>query len=173
MMLFNVYDNGDGKLDLPRFLKLCDSFAAKKNYWEMLSKLQLPKKVTEKCTRASVPFLRNILEHRITEIVMSTLILANAILVITELILSFNQPFWWSWTSWSIDTALLSIFTIEIILRFIAYGCYEFWLNKWNVFDFFVIGLAIIAKIVFEVIFATAALGMTVGEEPCSVFFDI
>jgi two pore calcium channel protein 3 len=49
-----------------------------------------------------------------------------------------------------IEWAFLAVFTLEILLKMYAFGFYMFFGKKWNIFDFVIIGAALIFDIVDE-----------------------
>ncbi len=43
----------------------------------------------------------------------------------------------------TLDRLILSVFVIELLTKLLAYGL-RFWRNPWNIFDFFVVGIALV-----------------------------
>lgn len=43
----------------------------------------------------------------------------------------------------TLDRLVLSVFVIELLAKLLAYGL-RFWRNPWNIFDFFVVGIALV-----------------------------
>lgn len=78
---------------------------------------------------------------------ITLLILVNVILLGVEVDISTTAPLddmpRWFFT---VNASITCIFVMEIALKFVAYGCKEFWLGedyRWNIFDFAVVVMSV------------------------------
>ncbi|WP_018144169.1 MULTISPECIES: ion transporter [unclassified Thioalkalivibrio] len=94
---------------------------------------------------SETPTLRARLEHfieaRLTQRFIIGLILLNALTLGLET--SDTVMGWMGPVILSADAIILSIFTAEVLAKLFVYRL-RFWRNPWNVFDFFVVGIALI-----------------------------
>lgn len=149
--------DGSGIISVLQFLKLCDQYAQSSSIIHKIMRFRIPESISSRVNRFRSTSLRLKLENRYVEILMASLVLLNAVLVVATVIYPDDAILWWRWTAFSIDTALLLIFLVELVLRFIGFGLIDFWKDKWNLFDFFIIGFAIASKI------AEPILEVTIG----------
>ena len=78
---------------------------------------------------------------------ITLLILVNVILLGVEVDISTTAPLdamprWF----FSVNASITCIFVMEIALKFVAYGCKEFWLGedcRWNIFDFAIVVMSV------------------------------
>ena len=93
-------------------------------------------------TRSLRARLTRIVEAHLTQRLIIALILLNALTLGLEtsdtVMASFAGP-----VVGGADKLILAVFTIEVLAKMFAYGT-RFWRNPWNVFDFFVVGIALI-----------------------------
>jgi len=86
--------------------------------------------------------LTQVVEAHLTQRLIIALILLNALTLGLEtsstVMASFAGP-----VIGVADKVILAIFTIEVLAKMFAYGT-RFWRNPWHVFDFFVVGIALI-----------------------------
>ncbi|WP_018950404.1 ion transporter [Thioalkalivibrio sp. ALMg11] len=94
---------------------------------------------------SETPTLRARLEHfieaRLTQRFIIGLILLNALTLGLET--SDTVMGWMGPVILSADAIILSIFTAEVLAKLFVYRL-RFWRNPWHVFDFFVVGIALI-----------------------------
>jgi voltage-gated sodium channel len=85
--------------------------------------------------------LRAVVEHPSVQRFVITVIVLNAVVLALETspaVMDRVGPL-----LLTLDTAALSIFVVELGLKLIAHG-WRFWRDPWNVFDFIVVGLALV-----------------------------
>jgi voltage-gated sodium channel len=86
--------------------------------------------------------LTRVIEAHLTQRLIIALILLNALTLGLEtsptVMASFAGP-----VIGVADRLILAVFTVEVLAKLIAYGT-RFWRNPWHVFDFFVVGIALI-----------------------------
>ncbi|WP_018873259.1 ion transporter [Thioalkalivibrio sp. ALJ16] len=85
--------------------------------------------------------LEGFIEARLTQRFIIGLILLNALtlgLETSETVMGWMAP-----VILGADAIILSIFTAEVLAKLFVYRL-RFWRNPWNVFDFFVVGIALI-----------------------------
>ncbi|ADC72198.1 Ion transport protein [Thioalkalivibrio sp. K90mix] len=85
--------------------------------------------------------LGQFIEARLTQRAIIALILLNALTLGLET--SDTVMAWMGPVILAADTIILSIFTAEVLAKLFVYRL-SFWRNPWNVFDFFVVGIALI-----------------------------
>ena len=85
--------------------------------------------------------LTRMVEAHLTQRLIIGLILLNALTLgletFDEVMASFAGP-----VIRVADALILTVFTVEVLAKMIAYGR-RFWRNPWHVFDFFVVGIAL------------------------------
>jgi voltage-gated sodium channel len=82
-----------------------------------------------------------LVESPITQRLIITLILLNALTLGLETSeRAMDMAGVWLKT---LDRLVLSVFVIELLAKLLAYGL-RFWRNPWNIFDFFVVGIALV-----------------------------
>ncbi len=82
-----------------------------------------------------------VVEARLTQRIIIALILLNAVTLGLETsvtAMAFAGP-----VLITVDRLILAIFTVEVLAKMFAYGL-RFWRNPWNVFDFLVVGVALV-----------------------------
>jgi voltage-gated sodium channel len=82
-----------------------------------------------------------VVEARLTQKIIIALILLNALTLGLETsvtAMAFAGP-----VLVTVDRLILAIFTLEVLAKMFAYGL-RFWGNPWNVFDFLVVGIALV-----------------------------
>jgi len=82
-----------------------------------------------------------VIEAPLTQRLIIVLILLNAVtlgLETSDAVMDFAGP-----VIITADRLILTIFTLEVLAKMFAYGL-RFWRNPWHVFDFFVVGIALI-----------------------------
>lgn len=82
-----------------------------------------------------------VVEARLTQRIIIALILLNAVTLGLETsvtAMAFAGP-----VLITVDRLILAIFTVEVLAKMFAYGL-RFWRNPWNVFDFLVVGIALV-----------------------------
>ena len=85
--------------------------------------------------------LTRVVEAHLTQRLIIALILLNALtlgLETSSTVMAFAGP-----VINVADRLILAIFTIEVLAKMFVYGL-RFWRNPWHVFDFFVVGIALI-----------------------------
>ncbi|MCA1791742.1 MAG: ion transporter, partial [Thioalkalivibrio sp.] len=85
--------------------------------------------------------LTHVVEAELTQRLIIALILLNALtlgLETSRTVMAFAGP-----VVIVADRLILAVFTIEVLAKMFAYGL-RFWRNPWHVFDFFVVGIALI-----------------------------
>ncbi|WP_018137932.1 MULTISPECIES: ion transporter [unclassified Thioalkalivibrio] len=85
--------------------------------------------------------LEHFIEARLTQRAIIALILLNAVTLGLET--SDTVMGWMGPVILTADAVILSIFTAEVLAKLFVYRL-SFWRNPWNVFDFFVVGIALI-----------------------------
>ncbi|WP_019626762.1 ion transporter [Thioalkalivibrio sp. ALJT] len=85
--------------------------------------------------------LQGFIEARLTQRFIIGLILLNALTLGLET--SATVMGWMAPVIQSADVIILTIFTAEVLAKLFVYRL-AFWRNPWNVFDFFVVGIALI-----------------------------
>lgn len=85
--------------------------------------------------------LKQHVEARSTGQFIIGLILLNALILGLETSVTVMERAG-AWVFWA-DKIILTIFTIEVLIKLFVYGL-SFWRNPWNVFDFIVVGIALI-----------------------------
>lgn len=85
--------------------------------------------------------LGQFIEARLTQRAIIALILLNAVTLGLET--SDTVMGWMGPVILAADTIILSIFAAEVLTKLFVYRL-SFWRNPWNVFDFFVVGIALI-----------------------------
>ncbi|CAE7741098.1 SCN4A [Symbiodinium sp. CCMP2592] len=108
------------------------------------------------------PYLQKIVEHPVTDLCMSVLILCNALvfafeaqyrgLKLSEALGFSDEPMNDLWPGavdvfYALEMTFGIIFTVEVSFRFFAHGVSFFW-EAWNVLDFFVISVWLLEKLV-------------------------
>nr|KAG5691635.1 hypothetical protein BaRGS_023806 [Batillaria attramentaria] len=144
-LLNKVLDtNGDSYIYRAEFLNLSDLLHVEltevKDRQTLLEKL-MPTIYRSTCSN----FLQMIVRHKIFRYAFDLLIFANAFFI------GFDVD--------SADWFFLTIFSLEILLKLYVFGPKQFFQRLWNMFDFFVIGGAVIASLVEFII------GDTISEE--------
>lgn len=86
-------------------------------------------------------YLRKIISGKVWGHTIAVLIITNTIVLGMETYP--NVMNYYSGLLTSIDQTILSVFIIELILRFVAYRL-DFFKNPWSIFDFCVIGIALL-----------------------------
>jgi len=94
------------------------------------------------------------------------LILVNVILLGVEVDLSAkvgiqDVPGWLGVA----NTVIVVVFLIELVLKFVVLGCYDFWCHKeasWNVFDFLIIAVSV-ADVVLDILAQTLTTQVNTG----------
>lgn len=100
--------------------------------------------------------LRNIIKSKLWTYCITTLILFNTIVLAMETYPALMDKY--GSTLASIDQIILYIFILELALRFIAYRL-DFFKDPWSIFDFCVVGIALIpAQDAFSALRAARAL---------------
>jgi voltage-gated sodium channel len=92
-------------------------------------------------TLALRPRLTAVIEAHLTQRLIIALILLNAVtlgLETSPTVMGFAGP-----VIHLADRLILTIFTLEVLAKIFVYGL-RFWRNPWHVFDFFVVGIALI-----------------------------
>jgi voltage-gated sodium channel len=82
-----------------------------------------------------------VIEAGLTQKIIVALILLNALTLGLETsvtAMAFAGP-----VLVTVDRLILAIFTLEVLAKMFAYGL-RFWRNPWNVFDFLVVGIALV-----------------------------
>ena len=82
-----------------------------------------------------------VVEARLTQKIIIALILLNALTLGLETsvtAMAYAGPL-----LVAVDRLILAIFTLEVLAKMFAYGL-RFWRNPWNVFDFLVVGIALV-----------------------------
>ncbi len=82
-----------------------------------------------------------VVEAQLTQKIIVALILLNALTLGLETsvsMMAFAGP-----VLITADRLILAIFTVEVLAKMFAYGL-RFWRNPWNVFDFLVVGIALV-----------------------------
>jgi voltage-gated sodium channel len=82
-----------------------------------------------------------VVESRLTQKIIIALILLNALTLGLETsvtAMAYAGP-----VLVAVDRLILAIFTLEVLAKMFAYGL-RFWRNPWNVFDFLVVGIALV-----------------------------
>lgn len=85
--------------------------------------------------------LEHFIEARLTQRTIIAIILLNAVtlgLETSETVMGWMGP-----VIIAADVTILSIFTAEVLIKLFVYR-FSFWRNPWNVFDFFVVAIALI-----------------------------
>jgi len=85
--------------------------------------------------------LTSVVEARLTQKIIIALILLNAVTLGLETsvtAMAYAGP-----VLVTVDRLILAIFTLEVLAKMFAYGL-RFWRNPWNVFDFLVVGIALV-----------------------------
>ena len=85
--------------------------------------------------------LRNALEAKLTQRAITVLIILNAIILGMETSPALVERF--GSLIDGLDAIILTIFVVEIAARIVAYGG-AFWRDPWSLFDFFVVGIALV-----------------------------
>ena len=83
----------------------------------------------------------HLVEARLTQKIIVALILLNALTLGLETsvsVMAFAGP-----VLITVDRLILAIFTVEVLAKMFAYGL-RFWRNPWHVFDFLVVGIALV-----------------------------
>jgi voltage-gated sodium channel len=95
----------------------------------------------EKYVRHAGIVSRNIVEHQNFTNFITIVIIATAILVGVETDYSSEST---ESIFETLENVVFAIFTVEVILRFLAEDCYvkEYFRSSWNTFDFFVVALS-------------------------------
>jgi len=82
-----------------------------------------------------------VIEAQLTQKIIIALILLNALTLGLETsanMMAFAGP-----VLVTADRLILAVFTLEVLAKLFAYGL-RFWRNPWNVFDFLVVGIALV-----------------------------
>ncbi|XP_070181099.1 two pore calcium channel protein 1-like [Littorina saxatilis] len=137
-LLMQVLDiNGDTFIYKEDFLNLSDLLHVELT--EVKDRQSMLEKVMPAVFNSPVSnFVKMIVRHKIFRYTFDLLIFVNAFFI-----------------GFDVDVAdwfFLIIFSVEIILKLYVYGPYQFSQRLWNIFDFFVIGAAVAATIVENIV---------------------
>uniref|UniRef100_A0A6G5ABW2 Putative two pore calcium channel protein 3 n=1 Tax=Rhipicephalus microplus TaxID=6941 RepID=A0A6G5ABW2_RHIMP len=132
-ILWYVLDqNGDNKVDLPDFMYLAD----------LLNVRIVETEETENCFEKFMPrvyncvvsqWIRTMTAHIFFRYLFDLLILVNAIVIGLDV--------------YEAEWFFLTVFSIEIMLKIYAFGFVQFMKQAWNVFDFIIIGSAVVGTL--------------------------
>ena len=114
-------------------------------------------------------WLRKIVTATLFEYVALAIIMANAItLAIDEDRQGEGETRddWWSRWREDIDTYFLVVFVVEMLMKVIAFGFIRaqdsYMRNSWNVFDFFIVMVSLVAKVTNQGEEATGSLNLSI-----------
>ncbi|XP_076441597.1 uncharacterized protein LOC143280798 [Babylonia areolata] len=133
-LLMQVLDiNGDTFIYKEEFMNLADLLHVE------LSEVKdrqtfLERRFPNVYNSASSYYIKQIVRHRYFRYAFDLLIFVNAFFIGFDV----DQADWF----------FLAVFTLEIVLKLYVFGPQQFTMRLWNIFDFFVIGAAVIATIV-------------------------
>ncbi|KAH7972504.1 hypothetical protein HPB52_012730 [Rhipicephalus sanguineus] len=132
-ILWYVLDqNGDNKVDLPDFMYLAD----------LLNVRIVETEETQNCFEKYMPrvyncvvsqWIRTMTAHIFFRYLFDLLILVNAIVIGLDV--------------YEAEWFFLTVFSVEIMLKIYAFGFVQFMKQAWNVFDFIIIGSAVVGTL--------------------------
>ncbi|XP_064622420.1 uncharacterized protein LOC135484707 [Lineus longissimus] len=130
LLLFVLDENTDGFIERREFLKVADLLNVEVT--EVKDRITLFERYMPRCYKSWLSeALKSVVRHKFFRYFFDFCILANAVFIA----LSLDTAEWF----------FLALFTLEILLKMYAYGFKRFFKGLWNIFDFLVIGSAIVA----------------------------